>query len=220
MEPMALIVSPLLAATASLHDPRTGFHDIKPLPEFHPAAIPQWSAWLALLLPAALLLLAWRRRRKAKTAQRQGESPVAAALRQLAELERTRLDNPSPRAIAEEASLILRRYLEKRIGIPAVERTAREVLRSLPEPLRRKLPRSSKEQRAALLEPLSETLLLCEKVIFMEESERLFPTAGDDMARLLSGERLCIERIEQVLVKEEERSRGVMTESRLEAAQT
>lgn len=112
-------------SSAPLHDPTKGFHDLKPLLGTHSVDL----SLLPLLIVPLLLLLLWVRRRSRKP------GPVSKPKDYLRELEslcrEARTENRSIRELASELSLLVRGFLDERVGIPAVERTRKELVREL-----------------------------------------------------------------------------------------
>ncbi|MCB0344556.1 MAG: hypothetical protein KDD66_05550 [Bdellovibrionales bacterium] len=127
-----------LAPAKLLHDPSKGFHDIKPLPEFHPIPL---SLIIGLAAIAALLLLFayWYK----KQAQREGMRlleqqvpPHIRALDELRNLERAAERNAlSVDELSARASFALRRYLEEIYNFPATDCTTKELVARLPSRL-------------------------------------------------------------------------------------
>lgn len=110
--------------------PMTDIHDIKPLLSMGPDL--QWLYWvLGALALAGLALLAWymwRRRKKAEPSI-PAPQPVAPHIEAYQALDalavQTRI---SGKQYYFRLSAILRRYLERRYGFPAVEMTTEELL--------------------------------------------------------------------------------------------
>mgnify|MGYP000844250798 FL=1 len=116
--------------------------DLKPLSKY-PLQLPSWLYPLLLLAGAALLLLSWLLNRKK---EKPNEAPAATkppaviepeadwqtALRELDELRARNLLAQGKLVLHHfELSLIQRRFMERRLGLPAVEMTTSEIRRAL-----------------------------------------------------------------------------------------
>ena len=117
-------------------DPESGEKDIRDIKELERIKREIPLAWILLASLGFLLagcvmgLVVWRRKRK------RGEEillpPEELAIRELRELESTGiLEEERYREYVFHLSIILRRYLERRTGIHAVEQTTEEILGSL-----------------------------------------------------------------------------------------
>ncbi len=114
-----------------LHDPSTGFHDIKPLPEFHPVPI----GLIVGLAAAALLMLLfyyWYKKQFQREGMRSFEQqlpPNVRALEEIRTLERAAERNAiSVDELSARASITLRRFIEEVYGFGATDCTTKELL--------------------------------------------------------------------------------------------
>lgn len=111
--------------------------DLAPLVEFPSPVWMYVAAAAALLLLAALVLLyVWRRRRRAdrpaRAPSRPPVPPDVEAYRRLRRLEQVDLTrNESVKPFYVELSGTLRHYLDRRLGVPALERTTGELIGEL-----------------------------------------------------------------------------------------
>ena len=129
---IAIIANVFAANPAAPADaaPLTDIHDIKPILSL--GMDRGWAIWvLAALALAALALVAWwlwkRRRRTATSpAATPAPAPEVEALGRLDAL--AAMGDIDGRRFYFELSAILRRYLERRFAIPAVEMTLEELL--------------------------------------------------------------------------------------------
>lgn len=126
-----LTTQPVRITVASVIQPgQEDLADAKPVVD-PPREWPRWYEWalgvLAVMLAGALIW-AWRRR-SVRAPEPERIPAHALALRRLAELMSRRLvDAGRYREFYDEASLILRRYIEDRFGLHAPERTTEEFL--------------------------------------------------------------------------------------------
>ncbi len=142
------------------------FHDIKPLPEFHPLPL----AWIFGLLILLLLYLLYRQRKKSSVHKLQllpGLSPKDFALEQLKRLNEQRLKKGLPlRELSSSISLVQRTYLEKVFNFNACEQTVYELNLLLPQKIRRMLPHSSFEIIEEITDQLKKNLRFLELISF------------------------------------------------------
>ncbi|MCB0359287.1 MAG: hypothetical protein KDD44_06615 [Bdellovibrionales bacterium] len=118
-----------------LLDASSGFHDIKPVPEFSPFPTEVVLIIAAIVLAAlALAYLYHRQFRKTGTSLSEPAiSPFASAIDSLRALAKTLRSNDAAAIseIASQSSLALRTYLEQVFAIPAAERTPFEIAKDL-----------------------------------------------------------------------------------------
>ncbi len=131
---------PLLLPVTSLVPPDAqGIRDLAPLVPFPRPLWPYVLLGLALLVLAVALFLYLRERRRRPEPEAlppeasPAPSTYEAALARLRALEATAdLDDPEQaKPFYVELSDVLRTYLEQRLGVPALERTTRELLQEL-----------------------------------------------------------------------------------------
>ncbi len=111
--------------------------DIAPLAEF-PRPVWPWLLFLALLIAAMAAFVFWYRRSPEVIGLARGEAPaqrlppLEEAANRLDALRTAHLEtDASKKAFFVELSDILRTYLSRRLEVPALERTSREVLADL-----------------------------------------------------------------------------------------
>lgn len=110
--------------------------DLMPIAEF-PQAVWPWVVFVALLILATALFLFWYRRSPQiiellRDERSVSKSPLEEALERLDRLERASLETDTARkAFFVELSETVRTYLARRLHIPALERTSREMIEDL-----------------------------------------------------------------------------------------
>jgi hypothetical protein len=163
------------------HDPSTGFHDIKPSPDFAPPA-PVPLPLLALIAVALLGALIFRRLVSSRNFR-----PATALVPPLAQIESNldRLEAElaegkiSLREFGSRLSVSFRSYLEAQLDrpgapFPASDCTVPEVLTRLPATLRKAGPLAAREigapvDIAGIVAPIGKILQRAEKLTFADE---------------------------------------------------
>ncbi len=154
--------APLILLVTSLVPPEAeDIQDLAPLVEFPRPLWPYVLLALAVLVLLALLIYYLRRRRRAPEPEAPSlppaprVSPYDAAIRRLRELEAS-ADPEAQEQVKPffvELSDVLRTYLEARLGVPALERTTRELRQELEgRYVRYKLPGAAPGRVQNLLE--------------------------------------------------------------------
>ena len=176
-----------------LYDPSTGFHDIKPAPEF--AAPPMMQPWLFALFAliiAGAVYLRLRGRFGSKSIKSIEISPLKRFDLELNGIEeRQAAHSIEIREFAGRLSLALRSYLEAQLSsgktpFPAVDCTVPEVLTALPASLRHAAqqsgrPLGSPGDISAIVAPVGKILHRCERLTFADDRSLgagLLETAG------------------------------------------
>ena len=152
--PLILPVSSLVPAEAE------GIKDLASLVEFAGPIWPYVLLGLALLALAALLIYYLRLRRRAPEPEPPPPPPVPrispyeAAIARLRELETASLEAPMQiKPFFVELSDLLRTYLEDGLGVPALERTTRELMNEFDNrAVRYKLPGGAPQRVYGILE--------------------------------------------------------------------
>ena len=164
-----------------LHDPSTGFHDIKPAPEFAaPPVMPPWLGMLLLLIIAGALFLKLRGRFAPRTEKSNDVSDFERLNLELTGLEEKRgINSIELREFAGRLSLALRSYLESQLNsskapFPAVDCTVPEVLTYLPAALRHAAqhngrPLGSPGDISEIVAPVGRILHRCERLTFGDD---------------------------------------------------
>jgi len=150
---LILPVSSLVPAEAD------SIKDLASLVEFAGPIWPYVLLGLALLVLVALLIY-YLRRRRAPEPEPEPEppppriSPYEAAIARLRELETASLEAPTQiKPFFVELSDLLRTYLEDRLGVPALERTTRELMNEFDNrAVRYKLPGGAPQRVHGILE--------------------------------------------------------------------
>ena len=197
-------------------DASSGFHDIKPLPEFHPFPIELVGCTAGLLL---LSLLIWwyfkNRKREPKIVPAPPLSPLEQAQREFADLEILRVNKRiSLRDLGSRYSLAMRLYLERRMNFSAAEQTVAEVCAAFPARVKARLPTFSKDRTQELTAQLKTQLRFFEQLAFSNRSSEIYHLESDEIVVNAKRAFEFIKAMEAHLNKEEERVRSVV-ESRL-----
>jgi hypothetical protein len=194
-----------------------GFHDIKPLPQFHPFPVRLWAGGALVI---ALLLLGWLlwRRRKSRVfpqaAQQPELPPYEAALSEFRRLELLRKDKRiALRDYASSASLTLRLYLQRTFLFPAVEQTVSEVAADLPAQLKKSLPVLSRERAAEFAAEARGRLKFYERVAFANDSGELYHLESSELLDATERSLALLKDLENLRMKEQERVRSVVDTS-------
>lgn len=171
----------MAGGTAPAHDPSTGFHDIKPAPEFSQPA-PVSPALVSVFLILFLGMLFFRRflKRQNKGQPAAAEAPLVRLEMELAAIDYELKSKVIPlREFGGRLSLALRGYLEAQLSsaaepFPALDCTVPEVLQRLPSSLRR-VGQSAGRQLGApgdiadIIAPIGRILQRAEKLTFADE---------------------------------------------------
>ena len=195
------------------HDATSGFHDIKPLPEFSPFPIIAASV-AAALLALALLWYWWKRRPEKPIPAPLPLTAIEIARKQLKQLELLVRDHRiTLRDFASQLSLTVRNYLEQTLQFPAAEQTVDEVSRRLPDAFRRSLPLQSPDRTSDFSAALRTLLRRLEELAFADDSTERFHLGGIEVTSSLEQAGLMINNLHELLRKEEERKRSVTEHS-------
>lgn len=196
---------------SAIHDASTGFHDIKPLPDFSPF-LSLLPALVILLMLVAGLVWWILRSRKPRTASKQSPPapPDAAALKALRRLEAKRKDlSVDVRTYFWELSMILRQYLEAALCFSATECTVREILLHLPKAFKKRLPLNPRSLNDSLCLSVKRILKHCERAEFCEEAELRYSLAGESAVSTAGQTEETIKELSRLLRREEDRIRSV-----------
>lgn len=172
------------------HDATTGFHDIKPLPAFHPLPWETLLTLLAALLIAAALAVLYRRRRRRQPVAAI-VSPLESALGTFDRIQRSSAD---VRTLATEVSFAVRRFLEDELRFPATDETVQEVASRLPAAL---ISRSGgkRERIEHLSTGVLETLNFAAYLAFAEDSSTRYQSQHQEVVDLLDRARKVVKEI-------------------------
>lgn len=105
-----------------VHDARDGFHDLKP-----DILVGVEAPWLWIVVGLLLIILAWRYLPRREKKVRTEIKRVGEYLQELISLEAKAKVSTTPKIYTSEASLVIRRYILDRIGLPVLECTPLEV---------------------------------------------------------------------------------------------
>lgn len=200
-------------------DARSGFHDIKPLPEFTPIPWAPLLAGLAFLSILYLLWKTWKSRKNRPTAPQPPEPAIVRCSRTLKMLlQRKSVSPEDTRSLAAGLSSAVRSYLEERLCFPALEQTSFELRHSLPNQLSQALPTVSKESLSETTQSLVAILKTCEQITFGRLTISTYQDDFRDLLARIKNALGLIEKIENLLNKEKERVTGVIAQSKLGSA--
>ncbi len=176
-------------------DPRDGFYDIKPVPDFFP---PDYSLlWVLLglfLLSLALFMILALRRRGVGTLS--SNSPLSARAeldKQLLRLKRAQeTESITVREFASELSLAMRQFIESKFQFPATDRTVAETLELIAPRLAGLSQQQTPDQNQQQLKELKVLLRFLERTTFAgREAERLTIKSQELTSALIKGEALA-----------------------------
>ncbi len=195
------------------HDASTGFHDIKPLPEFNP--FPLFPVLGALIAIALLVLLArYFKKRKQKQFEPPSKvlAPEAIALGEIARLTELSTNGEIElRFLAVTLSLVIRAYLEAVFKIPATDQTTREVVAHFPTTLKRYLPRLPEGDRLRYVSRLEQLLSELSYFAFGSNTEQLYSARDERVLTQLEHAKNFVTELAHHLAKEAEWKQGVLT---------
>ena len=157
------------------HDASTGFHDIKPIPQFFP--FPTHILWAVLLASAVFivlhLLFGRSKTRKSSTHLPPAKPPHELALGLIDEIDQSfasgRLDL---RNAGTRSSLALRQYLEQTLALQATDLTNRELKVLVPKVIDKALHSESSQQREELSTRILNTLVSLEWLTYSDRSDK------------------------------------------------
>ena len=157
-----------------MHDKTEGFHDIKPIPAFHP--LPDEVIWLLYILLAAMLVAAmwWfiKRYRSRNIISRQiphSEFATQELLKLAVLIDENKI---TPREYAAQVSLTLRTYIERRINFPAVDLTVSEITFTFFEHFKKRYNSDANSSitvgQKTIVDQTLKALSTCERITFIE----------------------------------------------------
>ncbi|OVE79745.1 hypothetical protein BVY02_02365 [bacterium J17] len=201
-------ILPTLIAEKNLHDARTGFHDIKPVPQLTFAN--QSLLLLALFALAFCLLLAllWRVRKRRGEKLDKEDSALQVAIKALKEVQRgNALKTGQERELALRISSIVRMFLENSLDINASEQTVHELRRTLPRALEAtkstlNLEHTEKDT-AEVCTKIENLLSICELLSFSEQPSQELERGEVDLQVLVSNSLEIVNQLDALLRKEE-----------------
>lgn len=201
----------------NLHDAQSGFHDIKPLPEFSP--FPVIVLWLFCVLVAiGVAIVLWMRRNKEQGSSTPSAPPIPDDQQALADLQELEMKYTAQkialRELGSSSSLVLRTYLARSLQFPATELTNREVKLQLPMALERKLPVASDSQKLEIERSVERLLKFFERITFAAGAEQAFDAESSTVLSRLGDAKECVKRIASGLAQERERTASVVDHSR------
>ncbi len=183
-------------------DPRDGFFDIKPAPEFFPPDYSLLWVLLALFLLSIVLflILLWSRRREPNPIGARQLTPREQFSMDLERIRKARAsESITVREFSSELSLAVRRFIEQRFGFPATDRTVAETIDQL-SPCLSERAHASAESTRLLLKELKALLRSLERTTFAgREAERL-SIGSEELALRLTESAAMVESLEKLLI--------------------
>lgn len=197
------------------HDASTGFHDIKPLPEFHPFPFLFISTIVAVILIATLLFFLWKRRsKKVSLPPPPPPAPEKVALDELRRLEQLREHHEIElRVLASNLSLTLRKYLEAALLFQASDQTLSEVMENLPLQFKRHLPRVDNDTKSTIGAKVERLLRYFASLTFGAHTEAACSLEDQDLIQAIATTKELVTTIAQCLRKEAEWRQSVIQQS-------
>lgn len=186
-------------------DASTGFHDIKPLPEFNPIST-LWFLPLAVLLAYALYRW-WKKKADAPRVRPSipQRDPLEVALERLSRLEQQISAGAiSVREFAVSLSLILRTCWQNVLHFEATEQTVGEVAMSLPSALQSSLRATDQQALLNYAGVAVKILRFCERAAFADDAEQVFTLGSEKVNENLNASRTALETL-SLWVKNERR---------------
>jgi hypothetical protein len=217
-------VNSAASSAPSVQDASVGFHDIKPLPDFHP--FPYFEVGCLFAAFAALLLgyIFWRRRRARRDVappEAPQLSPYETALQEIRRLELLRKDRRlSLRDYGTGISLAVRTYVERTFGFPASDQTVAEVVTALPGAFKRALPLVPRDRAAELTAELRGRLKFFERLAFAADSSEVYHWDSPELLDAIERSLSLLKDFDAMCRKEEERRRSVTESGRNPTSET
>ena len=200
-------------AVATIHDARTGFHDVKAAPAFHPFPVDVLCAAVILFACCAIFFL-YRRRRKQIRPSEPGRPPIVVALSALAELEAARTAGTIElRELALRLSATIRQYLEAELGFPAAEETSKEVVRNVRRNLEAQLPLLPQAQVLDYTESCRNILRSCDYLSFSIDAGSSYSLVDERLAYTLARSSDVVGLVAAAVQKERARKAALKKES-------
>lgn len=194
------------------HDASTGFHDIKPLPDFHPFPYLLVSTIVATILIATVLFFLWKRRnKKVSLPSPPPPAPETIAFNELRRLEQLREHHEIElRVLASNLSLTLRQYLEAALLFQASDQTLSEVLVNLPLQFKRHLPRIDNDSKSTISAKIEHVLRFFASLTFGAHTEAVYSLEDQDLVQAIGTTKEIVTTIAQWLKKEAQWQQSVI----------
>lgn len=188
-----------------LYDASTGFHDLKPVPEFWAFDRSRLFLAAAVLALFFVIRLLWRHKPVKRLPQTLNTEQVAAAA--LERLRTEALSGAALRPLAEELSRVLRQYLSSAFNVEALDLTRPEIAGILPQAIKLALPEQPAAAHTGLCRAVDEILRTCERLEFSDHDfERR--AAVEDFIHAIGQGLTLIADAANALVKEAERTKN------------
>jgi len=203
-------------AAIGMHDAKTGFHDIKPIPQFFPAPPPILELALVLL---GLLLLVFLLKKfiKKKEPFKEFIPPARRAEASLREqrklLQKNKNNLEALREISSNCSVIIRLYLEESFSIPASKKSIFELEETLPNSITKRLPNTLISKREQLINSLEKLFGFYENVSFSPTAE--FEDLALELVESTDTARGIIKEAQKHIIEEDRLNLGIIEQSKL-----
>lgn len=196
-----------------MHDATTGFHDIKPLPQFLWAR-EGLSIFYIVLAGLSLVVLASMIRkyfRKPVASPVPQLSPKATALAQLTALSADLAGHKTTlRAYTAGLSAAVREYSGTVLNFAAIDLTALEIKAQVTQGLQSALPVLPSDKRSSWIEDLVTFLLRCDRISYGDDSDVTFSVDDAHLRDLAKTAAELVTQLDTWLAKERERRQGVI----------
>lgn len=188
---------------ARIADPRDGFFDIKPAPDFFPPDYSLLWLLLALFLLSIVLFFAllWRRRRDVVPGSYSTLTPRQQFSIDLERIKRARAsESITVREFSSDLSLATRRFVEQRFGFPATDRTTAETLEQLGPRLAERCAQLPAERSKQQLKEFKALLKSLERTTYAGRDAERLSIGSEELAALLTKSELLVDEFEKLLV--------------------
>jgi hypothetical protein len=195
-----------------IHDATTGFHDIKPLPEFMYSSINPIIIFLFIFLLLVGLYIYRKKIKAVNSFAGNNLPPEMIALHRLNELTR-QLKNESInlRDFSTSMSLCLREYLGRIFEFNAVDQTSKEVHIALTDRIYVCLPSVSESEISRILSDVSEIFKLSDFITFSTSPEASYKREDIRLVEAINAAILIINRISKAIQMEVELAKNTST---------
>ena len=196
----------------TIHDARTGFHDITSIPEFYPSFFSlQTIIMLAIFIALLALILIIRKDKKTLIIPPSLPDPAEVALEKLDSIKNNYTTaSATLRDLASQISLAIRVYYCDAYNFPADDRTEKEIKKELEDLLIKKIPALPREIYTSLMFTTSNILSQCELITFSEVAEEEYRQQESLFMKIVEDAKNLISDLDKYIKKENDRIRSVM----------